>query len=396
MRNNVSRGALRWGWIVGLLFAACLLLALLTLSPRLPVYQGKTLYQWASELQKAQENYSNPNRWRDIQAAQSAILAIGTNALPFVMADIQARPSIKDRAIRWLAHWIPSLKLRPEDVADRWVRGIRVLEVLGPLAKLRLAELIALATNSTGYSEGALLAVGPDALPAFTNLLSTSKFPRTGNLIGAFANAVYAARIKPEQAAMALPYLVQVFRSTDSHGRWYAAGAFGAVHQQAELCIPLLIEGLTDSAPNVRQACLESLGHFGDAASAHAGKLADAFEQADASTRVAICNSLAKFRSADTIAVPVLVRALLDTNESVRVWAATGLGQLASLPEQALPALCKGLEDSSRLVRLMAAQSLGQFRERASNAIPALNRASSDQDASVRDTVTNALRRIKS
>ncbi|HWH70442.1 MAG TPA: hypothetical protein VNT26_13730, partial [Candidatus Sulfotelmatobacter sp.] len=100
------------------------------------------------------------------------------------------------------------MKLQPGKVEDRWVRGIRATEVLGPMGKPYLPELITLVSNSAGYSEGALLAIGPDALPAFTNLLARSRFPQTGNLIGAFANAVSAERIKPEEAAIALPYLV--------------------------------------------------------------------------------------------------------------------------------------------------------------------------------------------
>ncbi|HWI57019.1 MAG TPA: HEAT repeat domain-containing protein [Bacillota bacterium] len=287
------------------------------------------------------------------------------------------------------------LKLQPGKVEDRWVRGIRATEVLGPMGKPYLPELITLVSNSAGYSEGALLAIGPDALPAFTNLLARSRFPQTGNLIGAFANAVSAERIKPEEAAIALPYLVQVFRSTDAHGRWYAAGALGSVHQQPEVCVPLLIDGLTDPTPSVRQSCVESLGRFGEAASAHAGKLAEVFDQVDAQTRRAICGALANFRSATNIAVPTLVRGLQDPDESVRVWSATGLGQLVVLPEQAVPALIKAVEDPSGIARMMAVQSLGLFGRRAPNASPALQRACMDPDASVRKIATNALARVK-
>ena len=363
-------------------------------APKIPVYEGKTFYQWAIELQTAQRNYSDPDRWKKVESASAAIRVMGTNALPFVMADLRAQPTTKDRLVAWLAPRATFLKLKVPNVSERWVRGIRGMEVLGPLGKPYLPELITMVSNSTGYSEAALMAVGPDALPAFTNLLAVSTYPRTGNLIGAFANAVYADRIKPEQAAVALPYLVKVFQSTDSHGRWYAASALGAVHQDPDLCVPLLISGLNDPTPSVRQSCVQSLGAFGEAASVHAEKLAEAFDRVDALTRRAICATLGNFRSAGVSSVPVLVRAVHDMDESVRVAAVSSLGQLTTTPEKSIPALTEGAQDSSRVVRIMAVQSLGLFGLQASNAIPVLERACSDSDDSVRTTATNALNRI--
>jgi hypothetical protein len=387
----------RWGW---LLCAVPLILALLgycmiSSAPKIPVYEGKTFYQWATDLENVQANYSDPNRWKTIEAITVAIRAMGTNALPYVMADLRAQTTLKDRFLAWLAPRAKVLKLKPPNVADRWVRGIRALEVLGPLGKPYLPELVSMASGSTGYSEGALMAVGPDALPAFTNLLAGSTFPQTGNLIGAFANAVYADRIRPDQAAVALPYLVKVFQSTDSHGRWYAASALGAVHQDPDLCVPLLISGLADPTPSVRESCVQSLGAFGEAASMHAEKLAEAFDRVDALTRRAICATLGNFRSAGARSVPVLVRAVRDMDESVRVAAVVSLGQLTAAPQKSIPALTDGVQDPSRVVRIMAVQSLGLFGLQASNAIPDIERACSDPDDSVRSTATNALNRIR-
>lgn len=395
MANWPSR-RFRVGWVmavvaVGLLVLIC---ASVPLGPKLPVVQGKSLYTWTAELAQARQNYGDLNRWKKIQAATEANRAMGTNALPFVMADIQAHATVRDRVINWLAPRLRFLKLQPRKVEDRWVRGIRALEVLGPLGKPCLPQLVTLVSNSTGYSEGALMALGPAALPVFTNFLSKSKFPQTGNLIGAFANAVYADRIKPEEAGGALPYLVQVFRSTGIHGRWYAASALGAIHQEPDLCVPLLIEGLTNATPSVRESCVESLGRFGEAASAHAAQLADIFDQTDPLTRRAICGALASFHSAAAIGVPVLIRALRDPDVNVRIWAATGLGQLARLPDQAVPALAGAVDDPNAIVRTMAVQSLGQFGMRTTNVLSILDQKCADPDPAVRNAATNALSRI--
>jgi hypothetical protein len=392
MKLKPGRG---WFLLAGLIVLVSFGYFLSYSTSKLPVYGGKTFYQWATELQKAQANYSDPKRWETVEATSAAIRAIGTNALPFVMADLRAQPSLKERLLAWLAPRAKFLKLKPLSASDRWVRGIRALEVLGPLAKGNLPELVTMASLSTGYSEGALMAIGPDAIPAFTNLLAVSTFPRTGNLIGAFANSVYADRIKPEQAAVTLPYLVKVFQSADSHGRWYAASALGAVHQDPDLCVPLLFSGLNDTNSSVRESCVQSLGAFGEAASKHAEKLAQAFDGADALTRRAICSTLGNFRSAGAGSVPVLVRAVRDRDESVRVAAVVSLGQLTTAPEVSVPALSEGVHDSSRVVRIMAAQSLGSFGLQASNAIPILERACFDTDDSVRSIATNTLGRIR-
>ena len=381
-------------WLAVSLALVAVVCVLVSSRPKPVRYQGKRFYQWASELQEAQANYNDPDRQKKIESAAAAIRAMGTNGLPLVMADLRARSTLKDGVIAWLAPRAKFLKLKPVSVSERWVRGIRAMEVLGPLGKPYLPEIITMVSNSTGYFEGALIAIGPDALPAFTNLLAHSKYPQTGNLIAYFSNAVYANRITPEQAAVALPYLVQVFKSTDSHGRWYAASAFGAIHQEPDVCIPLLISGLTDPNASVRESCARSLGAFGDAASEHAGKLADIFDQMDALTRRSICSAMGNFRSAAAECVPVLVRGAADPDLNVRVAAVTALGQLAAMPEEAIPALSQAVKDPNQVVRLMAAQSLGLFGKRATNALPVLERARSDPDASVRDIVGTAIKRI--
>jgi hypothetical protein len=397
MENAPSR-RLPCLWIIAAVLAALLLIAFFTalVGPKIPVYQNKNLYAWAEDLQIAQQNYSDPERWKKIEAAATAIRAIGTNALPFVMADLRARVTIKVRVVNWLAPRARFLKLQPIKVGDRWRRGIRALEALGPIAKPCLPELITL-TRNTGYTESALMALGPDAIPAFTNLLSNSKFPQTGNLIGAFVNAVYANRIHPDEAAVALPCLLKVFRSSDMHGRWYAASALGAIHAQPDVCIPLLIEELTNSFPSVRSTCIEALGYYGPAAAPYSARLAQVFDETDLQTRQAICGTFGNFYSSAEVVVPVLVRGLTDINENVRFSAASSLGRIGQynhLPDEAVSRLIVATSDRHAVVRMVAIQSLGQLNVLETNEIAAIHRACMDRDPSVRTAATNALKRL--
>lgn len=196
---------------------------------RLPVYQGKTLYQWIAVLNQAAGVH--PAKFQEVSTAQAAIRAIGTNALPFALADLHARVTVADDVTAWLAHHAPFLKLHPKSVSARWALGTQTLDILGPIAKPCLPELIAEATNNPGYSEEAMLAVGAAALPAFTNLLRASQFPEREILIRAFAQTVRDGQLSRTEAAAVLPLLTEASRSTDRAEARAAIAAMSAIQE---------------------------------------------------------------------------------------------------------------------------------------------------------------------
>jgi hypothetical protein len=202
------------------------ILAFPTSSPKLPVYQGKTLYEWIAVLDKAAELH--PADFQTVLAAQSAIRAIGTNALPFAMADLKARARPVDVLKGWLAQNARFLKVHLKDVRERWALGVQILDILGPIGKPCLPELIARATNNPGYSEKAMLAVGPAALPAFTNLVRKTQFPETGILIKSFTQTLWPGQLKPDQAVV-LPCLMDLTQSQDRDAATAAAQAINAL-----------------------------------------------------------------------------------------------------------------------------------------------------------------------
>lgn len=283
-----------WLWAAVLISFLGVCVWLASSAAKVPVFQGKTYYEWANELQKAQADFRDTDdEWQKIQEISATIQAMGSNALPFVMDDLRVQPTIKDEFIAWLAPRVGFLKLKPVNIGQRWSRGVLGMEALGPLGKPYLPELITMVSNRTGYTERALMAIGADALPAFTNLLVHSKYPQTGNLIAAFVSAIYANRLNAEEASTVLPYLAQRFQSSDTQGRWDAATALGVVHQNPELCVPLLITGLRDPTPSVRQACVLSLGFFTIRATNALPALHTACSDPDATVRSVASNSIA-------------------------------------------------------------------------------------------------------
>lgn len=333
----------------------------LTSRPKLPVYQGQTLYEWAARYQKAAYLSGSPGHLQELEACQKAIRAMGTNAIPFALEDVKApnNPTF--------------LGLEPH---ERWERGIITLECLGSIANSCLPDLVAYADKNPGYSEAALLAVGPAALPAFTNLLMNSKSLQTTiQLIGVLEAGVFSGRIAPEEATVAVPCLVQIYHSKDPRERRMALSGLNVI------CAGSL-GLLTDDAINRQVSKMRTV------------KIAGPSEPIDSNQVLAMV--LGMDMGHDSVeAIPILIQEVQDKHPSVRLYAAIGLGQFSNLPEQSIPALEKALFDPDNYVRMMSAESLGRFGLRATNAIPALERARSDADSSVTAAATQALQLIR-
>src|ERR1700690_3797097 len=106
--KDVRRSLPFFAWQLMALLACIALVTYILRSPttELPVYQGKTLCQWIAELDRAADH---PTIFQDAEAAQSAIRAIGTNALPFALANLHARVTPADLLTAWLAKHAPFL-----------------------------------------------------------------------------------------------------------------------------------------------------------------------------------------------------------------------------------------------------------------------------------------------
>ena len=382
---------MKWRWRLTLGCVAVLLFVfLLTLpqSGKQPSYGGKSLQDWSALLLRAlQDDYPmSPN---DLEASRKAIRAIGTNALPFYLADVQAPPGGKDRVFGWLRRFRLFQRLGAPTAVDhwtiegRWNRGVRGLEVLGPLAKPCLPELIALATNNVVCGPRALVAVGADALPAVTNLMARNPSV-SGPLMRSLADAVNESRIVPEDAVMALPELVRAFQSANYLHRHYAAAALGAIHREPEVCIPLLLAGCADTNLLVRQTSAQALGGYGDTASPFAAKLAAVFDTADAITRRSICHILPKMRSAGSVMIAMLDRGLAAPDPRVRAGTVEALGQIAILSERAAADLAEAMGHTNALGRARAIESLGIWGPLPHHAVASLKRACADPDEEVR------------
>ncbi len=125
--------------------------------------------------------------------------------------------------------------------------------------------------------------------------------------------------------------------------------------------VPVLISGLGDKNPSVRQHSAEAIALIGPPAHE---------------------------------ATPHLVAALEDGELRVRFAAADAL-RLFGRRDVVVPFLLRKLESKDTLERCLAACALGLFDPPAKEAVPALQEALKDKDAPVRDAAEMSLRKIQ-
>ncbi len=157
-------------WVV-LLAVIATIAAFMALRPREPVYEGKRLSEWLEE-------FSRVGRGQINQEAENAIRQIGTNALPFLVADLCREDSQRKLALmEWYNKW-SSRKIPFKTFADRRGTALTAFYVLGnagklgPAAKPFLPSLGKLLDRQPDKAAFALLYIGAESTPYLTDALS--------------------------------------------------------------------------------------------------------------------------------------------------------------------------------------------------------------------------------
>jgi len=355
--------------------------------PSEPLHQDKPLSFWLGEI-----GYNQQEMRRE--EARKAIRSIGTNAIPWLLADLrQDEPKWK----RLLKEWITrqsflNVKYRSADA--RSSEAAWAFKALGPSGRSAIPELVQLLDRNPGYVPAALSGIGTDAVPALVAALAhTNRFVRS-NAGGALANAIAAGEIPPSAAAAAVPLWLEQLKDSDANLRYYAAWGLGTVREQAPLCVQALMQSLDDPVVSVQSASAKSLQDFGPAAVEALPKLTNLLSAADSSVRHSVAGALGAI--GDSRAVPALASATQDANDTVRIWVVGALGDIRKEPQISVPALMGALNDRNEMVRLKAAEGLAHFGLAARDAVEPLRKvAEQDSSERVRGFATQTLRRIE-
>jgi len=216
--------------IIFCLFLALAVPALVTFAsrPSDPVYQGRRLSEWLTQL--------DTGRWPrpEIVPADEAIRHMGTNVFPRVEQLIRYRDSaLKSKLIK-LFHKQSLIRLRITTQMVYHHRAIAACYALGPVAKPlvpKIAEALGrMDPYEQPFPEQWLGSLGPDAdaaIPALVGILRDKNNP-----VRAFA-ADALLSISTHRWDDVLPVFTECLRDTDQHFRDTARYAFQLARERA-------------------------------------------------------------------------------------------------------------------------------------------------------------------
>jgi HEAT repeat protein len=156
--------------------------------------------------------------------------------------------------------------------------------------------------------------------------------------------------------------LLSNLKNGSSRERWIAASSLAYVDLQREQVVPALISSLHDPDPEVLQAVIPALSHFGSDARLAVPTIIEHLKMDRDSVRIVAAQALASFIKDHETTVPALLEALKDENEAVGRAAADSLGTIGPDAKPALVELLNKPPPGSTIlasrVRRLAAVAL--------------------------------------
>lgn len=346
------------------ILSGCALLTILAsaLWPREPTYEGKSLSSWLGLLPAPNRGFLGPR-----QAAQDAVIQIGTNGLPYML--------------RWMRYDPPPWRRRAVVAVDQLPNGFpgrkRLLEWLrGKNESLRASAVAGLATLGTNASP---------AIPELTLMMQNWKTEPY------WTNALYVLAFMGDSA---LPPLIGALtnRNYPSTLRYWASDRLAGVRSTN---VEARFTAWTFNLPESDEVLAFSAARHLYINDAHRNIALPALIRCAKSTNTFVASRAVRLitddRNDPNIVVPVLLRALQHPDVLVAQEAAMGLGNFRNSSSLIVPVLITNLASSRQMVRYAAAKVLGSFGKSASPAIPLLLKAQQDPDPSLRRAASSAL-----
>lgn len=277
----------KW-WL--LFIAAALLLVFITsrvLKTNEPSYRGRSLTEWIGRLPAPGSN-SRGVTWAPLVQgrlndkeleATDAVRQIGTNALPYLLAEIQTdKKSFKEEIQnKWVRLRVFFQKLisrsnppRVFNSSNNWEKtaaqrrhwnAARGFYALGPLAKAAIPDLTRILYQGDECPDAvyALSGIGPEGLTLLMQALPNNSPTNQWTRIC----VIWALGQNPANGGKALPELLGFLKCPDETLRMSAAWSLGQIHSEPEIIVPALADNLGDTNLNVKNMTEQALAEHG-------------------------------------------------------------------------------------------------------------------------------------
>jgi hypothetical protein len=290
-------------------------------SPREPTYEGKTLSEWIApfcrQTAKGLDEPAGPQHFQELEPVRNAVRQIGTNAVPFLIAQLNHRESALHREVRKLLEKQSHLALRLGDPNVSKIRAVRALAILGTDARPAIQSLTAQLTNAAVslHAVYALSGMGAEGMRA---------------LIGQYTNVPPPCRMQIAIAVVAPDNIYRGPGMVVTVGGKYESLVTEANRQQTnEISADVLMEGFCEIAKDrtsmFQAPAIQRLGQYGPLASNAVPILMQVLEQHHSMTLQSTILALGKIRSQPEVVVPALTNLLSDPDIRIQMSAASAL-----------------------------------------------------------------------
>jgi HEAT repeat protein len=279
-----------------------------------PHYEGKPLEYWCQHTFDWYGNKKTPN----------------SDA-------VEALQSMKKDAIPFLVKWIGTMNHSSQGT-DYESLALHGFELLGTNASPAIPGLIKAIGRNNNWPSSALGHIGPAAVPALIELLTTNQSPDTyGNWRrGIPENAIREHAIETlkflgTNAQAALPLLMACYKDEDKRSFADMSSALASVgHNRPDIVVPATVYLFTNSSRMSKFEAPEALATFGSAAKPAISVLLEASQTADDKTKARIAVAIKRIEPERPDVLLPLIANLTSEDDILRNYAIMELDQLGT------------------------------------------------------------------
>ena len=218
-----------------------------------PAYEAKGLSYWLREYETGMPGLHKKGDPRKVARAEQAVRKIGTNGLPWLVQELNAKEKIQGDAL-------PTNFYSGEAIGRRFL-ALHAFPILGLSAKDATPRLVELLDDKqTSYTAAlALEGIGVESIPVLTRALGNKNAcarESAARVLGMFGTNAHSS----------VSALVQCAKDQDGSVRGFATFSLGQIRKEPDVVVPVLAANLRDRNPSTRINAVYALGKFGSEA----------------------------------------------------------------------------------------------------------------------------------